>query len=88
MKRLSGTPTMITADPSICHGQPVFRGTRVMVWQVLELVEAGTPAAEIYQAYPSLPQGAVELALHFATEKVKNLSYVTASDHASTFMPA
>jgi Protein of unknown function (DUF433) len=25
----------IVADPRICHGKPTFRGTRVMVWQVL-----------------------------------------------------
>ena len=28
----------IVADPEICHGKPTFAGTRIMVWQVLELV--------------------------------------------------
>ena len=28
---------MVT-DPEICHGKPTFRGTRIMVWQVLEMV--------------------------------------------------
>ena len=31
----------IVADPGICHGKPTFRGTRIMVWQVLEMVAAG-----------------------------------------------
>jgi uncharacterized protein (DUF433 family) len=31
----------IVADPDICHGQPTFRGTRVMVSQVLEQVAGG-----------------------------------------------
>lgn len=31
----------IVADPKVCHGQPTFRGTRVMVWQVLEQVASG-----------------------------------------------
>ncbi len=31
----------IVTDPGICHGQPTFRGTRIMVWQVLEMVAAG-----------------------------------------------
>ncbi len=31
----------IVADPRICHGKPTFRGTRVMVWQVLEMLEEG-----------------------------------------------
>ena len=28
----------IVTDPHICHGQPTFRGTRIMVSQVLEQV--------------------------------------------------
>lgn len=28
----------IVADPAICHGKPTFIGTRIMVWQVLEMV--------------------------------------------------
>ncbi|MBE2232437.1 MAG: DUF433 domain-containing protein [Anaerolinea sp.] len=31
----------IVADPAICHGKPTFCGTRIMVWQVLELVAQG-----------------------------------------------
>ena len=38
-KRLIGQS--IVADPSICHGQPTFRGTRILVADVLEQVAAG-----------------------------------------------
>ena len=31
----------IVADPEICHGQPTFKGTRIMVWQVLDDVAEG-----------------------------------------------
>lgn len=31
----------IVADPEICHGKPVFKGTRIMVWQVLDDVADG-----------------------------------------------
>jgi uncharacterized protein (DUF433 family) len=31
----------IVADPAICHGKPTFRGTRIMVFQVLEMVAMG-----------------------------------------------
>ena len=31
----------IAIDPDICHGKPCFKGTRVMVATVLELMEAG-----------------------------------------------
>ncbi len=31
----------IVADPRICHGKPTFRGTRIMVADVLEQVAEG-----------------------------------------------
>jgi len=31
----------IVADPAVCHGQPTFRGTRILVADVLEQVSAG-----------------------------------------------
>jgi uncharacterized protein (DUF433 family) len=31
----------IVSDPRICHGKPTFRGTRIMVSQVLEQVAMG-----------------------------------------------
>jgi uncharacterized protein (DUF433 family) len=31
----------IVADPKICGGQPTFKGTRIMVWIVLEQLEDG-----------------------------------------------
>ena len=31
----------IVTDPAICHGKPTFRGTRIMVWQVREMVAEG-----------------------------------------------
>ncbi len=31
----------IVTDPEVCHGKPTFRGTRIMVWQVLEQVTNG-----------------------------------------------
>ena len=31
----------IVTDPAICHGEPTFRGTRVLVADVLEQVASG-----------------------------------------------
>lgn len=31
----------IVADPKICHGKPTFKGTRIMVWQILDDVADG-----------------------------------------------
>jgi len=40
VKRMIGR--FIVADPAICHGQPTFRGTRILVADVLEQVAAGS----------------------------------------------
>lgn len=50
----------IIIDPEICHGKPTFKGTRVMVWQVLEMLEAGVSVKEIIEAYPSLSPKAIK----------------------------
>jgi uncharacterized protein (DUF433 family) len=31
----------IVADPAVCHGEPTFRGTRILVADVLEQVASG-----------------------------------------------
>jgi uncharacterized protein (DUF433 family) len=41
----------IVADPEICHGKPTFKGTRIMVWQVLDALERGESADEIVTAW-------------------------------------
>ena len=37
----------IVADPKICGGQPTFKGTRIMVWIVLEQLEDGMTWSEV-----------------------------------------
>lgn len=37
----------IVADPEICHGQPTFKGTRIMVWIVLDQLDRGMTWKEI-----------------------------------------
>lgn len=56
----------IIIDPDICHGKPTFKGTRIMVWQVLEMLEAGVGVKEIIEAFPSITPKAIKAALHYA----------------------
>jgi uncharacterized protein (DUF433 family) len=42
----------IVADPSICHGKPTFKGSRVMMWQVMEALADGETYDEIMAAWP------------------------------------
>ncbi|MDP1722362.1 MAG: DUF433 domain-containing protein [Candidatus Gottesmanbacteria bacterium] len=76
----------ISIDPHICHGKPVIAGTRVMVWQIPELLESGSTAGEVYSAYPTVPKGAVEVALHYAAERVKSIEYVPFSPQPQPYV--
>src|SRR5215210_2398714 len=42
----------IIADPAICHGKPTYKGTRIMVWQVLAMLERGESWQYIRDAWP------------------------------------
>ena len=41
----------IVANPKICHGKPTYKGTRIMVWQVLEALGDGESADELLKAW-------------------------------------
>ena len=68
----------ISVDPLIQHGKPCFRGTRIPVYVVLELLEGGVPAQEITgkDYYPDLTLDHIRAALHFAAEYAKNQEYL------------
>jgi len=63
----------IVADPEICHGKPTFRGTRIMVWQVLEMVAEGMPWDEIvWQCHSSINRDAIAEAVLLANKALEN----------------
>jgi len=62
----------ITVDQKVCHGQPCFKGTRIMVYLVLEMLEAGETTDEIIRkAYPQITKKHIQAALHYAAEVIK-----------------
>lgn len=69
----------IVADPEICHGKPTFKGTRVMVWQILEMLSAGETVEEIMEDFPSLNRKHIQAALDFAAERAGREKYVSFS---------
>ena len=59
----------IVIDPKICHGKPTFRGTRIMVWQVLEMVADGLAWETIVEQFRgSITKKAVKEAVELASE--------------------
>ena len=77
MKKHIDVTYYITVNPAVCHGKPCFKGTRVMVYLVLELLEAGVPPEEIIgpRYYPKLTRKHIEAALHYAGELMKTREY-------------
>jgi uncharacterized protein (DUF433 family) len=53
----------IERNPSICAGQPVFRGTRVPVRTVLASLAEGDGPAEIRRSFPTLTAEHIEAAV-------------------------
>lgn len=56
----------IEVNPRVCHGKPVFKGTRIMVSLVLEMLAAGETTEEILQDYPSLSREHIRAALIYS----------------------
>ena len=61
----------VVRDPSICAGVPVFRGTRVPVEQVVELIRNGIALDEIREDYPGLSETALNYAALLARMEKK-----------------
>ena len=58
----------IHVDPEIVFGKPVVAGTRIPVYMVLELIEAGFTSEQIIRDYyPTLTPEAIQACLSYAT---------------------
>ena len=58
----------IVADSEICGGTPTFKGTRVMVWQVLEMLHGGMSIEEILDDHPTITKEHILAALQYAAD--------------------
>lgn len=74
--RAVGWKDYISVDPDVCHGKPCFKGTRVMVSDILELLEAGVSPREIRSDFPRVTHSHIQAALQFAREAVQNGRFV------------
>jgi len=67
----------IVVDDEVCHGKPVFKGTRVLVSDVIELLGAGVSIEEIIRDYyPSLNEEMIREALRWAAKIIRGEHYV------------
>jgi len=66
----------IVLDDEVCHGRPTFKGTRVLVSDVIELLAAGLSIEEVVRDYyPSLDEEMVKDALAWAARVIRGLRY-------------
>jgi len=69
----------IAADPTVCHGQPTFRGTRILVADVLEQVSSGMAWESIVLEWRQrISKDAIAEAVHLASQAFH--------DHASQYV--
>lgn len=60
----------ITFNPNQCGGRPCIRGMRIRVKDVLDLVAAGVPEAEILADYPDLEADDIKASLEYAAAQL------------------
>lgn len=61
----------ISIDPNVCHGKPCIKGTRIMVWIIVDYLANGDSVEEVLVAYPSLTREDVQAALAYAAEMTR-----------------
>ncbi|MFY9557565.1 MAG: DUF433 domain-containing protein [Blastocatellia bacterium] len=69
VKKASLIGRHIVTDPKICHGKPTFRGTRVLVADVLEQVASGMAWETIIEEWnDSITKEAIREAVRLASQ--------------------
>jgi uncharacterized protein (DUF433 family) len=61
----------VTIDPAIRSGQPIIRGTRTTVADILGLLASGAPQTEILNDFPWLTPEDIAAALEYAAEEMR-----------------
>ena len=65
----------ISVNADVCHGKPCFKGTRIMVYLVLQMLESRVSYEEIREAYPNLTAEHIKAALHYAARVLEEREF-------------
>ena len=71
----------IVADSEICHGKPTFKGTRILVSDIIELIAAGESIENLIKEYSGLTREMIGGALDYAARLVRGEHYVEFKVH-------
>jgi uncharacterized protein (DUF433 family) len=61
----------IEINPGIAGGSPVFKGTRIPLYTILDFISAGNTVEEILQHYPRLTEAHIKEAVKYASDSLK-----------------
>ena len=61
----------IVSSPGVCHGNPVIRGTRIMVWLILEYLANGDSVDDVLAAHPTLTREDISACLAYASRAAR-----------------
>ena len=58
----------ISINPSVCHGKPCIKGTRIWVSLILDFLASGDPIETLLQEYPHLTREDVLACIAYGAE--------------------
>src|SRR5262249_28672863 len=62
IRRFDEASRMAECHPDVMRGTPVYKGTRIPVQSIADMLSQGATVAEILEGYPALTQRKIELA--------------------------
>lgn len=62
LRRLAEATGMVESDPETMRGTPVYKGTRIPVHAIADMLSQGASVEDILEGYPALTREKVELA--------------------------
>jgi uncharacterized protein (DUF433 family) len=61
----------VSMNPGVLHGNPVFLGTRLPLYTVIDEIAEGTSIEGILEAYPSIKREQLKAGLEFASDLLR-----------------
>jgi uncharacterized protein (DUF433 family) len=61
----------VSMDPRVMHGNPVFTGTRIPVYVIIEELAESSALQELSESYPSLTAETIRCGLDFAASLLR-----------------
>ncbi|MCP5049748.1 MAG: DUF433 domain-containing protein [bacterium] len=56
----------ISVDPKVSHGQVCIKGTRIPVYQIVQMIANGDSIADLLEAYPTIRKDDIRECLEYA----------------------